>query len=95
MAAYFDEAEVQTRGVLKIYECRSDTNRSVKLGFCPTCGTHVTGTAEWSPSWRAIAIGTFDDPNWIKLRVHMWTRSALHWMAFPADAQLIETQPLK
>jgi hypothetical protein len=48
---------------------------------------------EWSPRSRAIAVGTFDDPNWIKPAAHIWTRSALHWMAFPADVQVIETTP--
>jgi hypothetical protein len=93
--AYFDEAAVQiTSGVLKTYECRSDeTNRWLRLEFCPICGTTVTWTAEWSPRTRGIAVGTFDDPNWIKPAAHIWTRSALHWMAFPADVQVIETTP--
>jgi hypothetical protein len=96
IAAYFDEAAVQiTSGVLKTYECRSDeTNRWLRLEFCPTCGTTVAGTAEWSPHARAIAVGTLDDPNWIKPAAHMWTRSALHWMQFPADAQVIQKQSL-
>ena len=93
--AYFDEAAVQiTSGVLKTYECRSDeSNRWLKWQFCPTCGTIVTWTGEWAPRARGIAAGTFDDPNWIKPVYHIWTRSALHWMAFPVDAQVIETTP--
>jgi hypothetical protein len=93
--AYFDGAAVQMmRGVLTTYECRSDeTNRWLKIEFCPTCGTTVTWTAEWSPLARAIAVGTFDDPNWIKPATHLWARSALHWMVFPADVQVAETQP--
>lgn len=93
--AYFDDSVVQiTRGVLKTYECRSDeTNRWLKIEFCPSCGTTVTWTAEWAPRGRGIAVGTLDDPNWIKPARHIWTRSALHWMAFPAAAERIETQP--
>jgi hypothetical protein len=93
--AYFDEAAVQIiSGVLKTYECRSDeANRWLKLQFCPTCGTTVTWTGEWAPRSRGIAVGTLDDPNWVKPRAHIWTRSALHWMAFPPDVQIVETQP--
>src|SRR6266481_2221571 len=42
--AYFDEGAVRiTGGVLKTYEYRSDeTNRWVKIEFCPNCGTTVT-----------------------------------------------------
>jgi hypothetical protein len=93
--AYFDENAVQIiSGVLKTYECRSDeTDRWLRLEFCPSCGTRVTWTAEWSPRTRGIAVGTFDDPNWIKPAAHIWTRSALHWMVFPANVQVIETTP--
>jgi hypothetical protein len=93
--AYFDDSSVRiVRGALKTYECRSDqTNRWLKLEFCPTCGTTVTWTGEWAPDNRGIAVGTLDDPNWIRPAPHIWTRSALHWMTFPADVPLIETQP--
>jgi hypothetical protein len=93
MSAYFDETSVQiTSGVLTTYEYRSDeTNRWLKMAFCPTCGTTVTYTAEALPGARAIPVGTFDDPNWIKPQVHGWTRSALHWVVFPVDVEVFET----
>jgi hypothetical protein len=95
VAAYFDEGAVEiTRGVLKTYEYRSDeSNRWIKLEFCPTCGTTVTYTAEWIPGIRAITAGTLDDPNWLKPTVHVWTRSALHWTVFPTGVELVETAP--
>jgi hypothetical protein len=47
MGSYFDETAVEiTSGDLKTYEYRSDeTNRWVKMEFCPTCATNVTYTA--------------------------------------------------
>ena len=97
VAAYFAEAAVQiTSGILQPYEYRSDeSQRWIKTEFCPTCGTTVTWTAERFPGARAIAGGTLDDPNWLKLERHIWTRSAQHWMVFPADVELVETTPLK
>jgi hypothetical protein len=93
MAAYFDEAAVEiTRGVPKVYECRSDeSNRWAKNEFCPSCGTTVTWTAEFLPGLRSIAPGTLDDPNWIRPKIHAWTRSALHWVTFPADVRVLKT----
>jgi hypothetical protein len=95
ISAYFDESAVQiTSGVMNTYEsCSDESNRWVKSEFCPTCGTTVRWTAELFPGARGIAVGTFDDPNWIKPAAHFWTRSALHWMAFPADDQVFETVP--
>ena len=70
VAAYFDASAVQIRSAgLKTYEYRSDeSNRWLNLEFCPTCGTTVSWTAEGFPGSRGIAVGTFDDPNWIKLQ---------------------------
>jgi hypothetical protein len=94
MAAYFDEAAVEiTRGVLKTYEYRSDeSNRWIKMEFCPSCGTTVTWTTEFSPGLRSITPGTLDDPNWIRPKIHAWTRSVLHWVTFPSDVEILETQ---
>ena len=93
MSAVFDAAAVQiTSGETKTYEYRSDeSNRWLKLEFCLTCGTTVTGTAEAAPGARVITVGTFDDPNWIKPALQQWTRSALHWVVFPHAVQLFET----
>ena len=94
MCAYFVEANIQiTHGVLNTYEYRWDeSGRWIRTEFCPT-GTTVTWTAEWSPATRGIAIGTFDDPNWIKPKASVFTRSALHWVVFPADIEVFKTIP--
>jgi hypothetical protein len=52
----------------------------------------VTGKGENNPGWRGITVGTFDDPDWIKPTVHIWTRSALHWMVFPTDIMKLQEQ---
>ena len=48
-----------------------------------------------SSSWRTRhRRGTLDDPNWVKPKVHGWTRSALHWMVFPPDVEIFKTTAL-
>lgn len=96
MYAYFGERAVEIKsGILKAYEYRSDeSNRWLRTEFCPTCGTTITATAEALPGARMIAVGTFDDPNWIKPKASVFTRSALHWVAFPPDLEIFETQPI-
>jgi hypothetical protein len=91
VVSYFEDKAVQiTSGVLKTYECRAESNRWIKFEFCVNCGTSVTWTAELLPAGRGIAVGTFDDPNWIKPRTHGYARSALHWMVFPSDAEVFQ-----
>jgi hypothetical protein len=94
LSAYFNEAAVQIiNGELKVYQYRSDeNNRWLRMEFCSTCGTTVTGVAEGFPGARFITGGTLEDPDWIKPAAHAWTRSALHWMAFPPDVELMNTQ---
>ena len=92
ISVYFDDANVAiTQGTLKTYEYRSDeSQRWVKTEFCPTCGTMVTWTAEAVPGMRAVAGGTFDDPNWFTLPVHTFARSAQHWMVYPPGVEVQE-----
>jgi hypothetical protein len=92
ISVYFvDTDDIITQGELKSYTYRSDESyRWAKMEFCPTCGTTVTWTAEAAPGFRALAGGTFDNPNWFTLSVHVWTRSAQRWMVYPPGVQIQE-----
>jgi len=87
LAAYFDEKAIEfTQGELTQYEHRSDeSGRWLRMGFCPRCGTTLTHTAEVRPGMRSIALGTFDDPDWIKIERHIWARSKRPWVSIPSD----------
>lgn len=64
----------------------SDTSdKRVNVHFCPRCGTTLALTFERWPQLRAISRGTFDDPNWVCVGSHIWTRSAQTGTALPAD----------
>ncbi len=95
MVVFFDEKYVEiTGGPLTTYEHRSDeSQRWIRLEFCPRCGTRVTLTLERFPGVRGIEGGTFDDPSWVKIEMHIWTRSALPWMTYPAGIELFEKGP--
>ena len=88
----FKEDKVQIRGeALTVFEHRSDeSQRWLRYGFCARCGTNVVLTVERDPSLRIVFGGTFDDPNWLKVDRHIWTRSANHWTTFPLGAELHE-----
>jgi len=96
IGAYFAKEAVEiTMGAPKAYEYHSDeTGHWLRMEFCSECGTTVTWTAEFVPDQRAIAVGTLDDPNWLKPRWHVWTRSALRWVTLPTDVELDETDSL-
>ena len=85
--AWFNEQDVEfTQGALTEYQHHSDeSGRWLKMGFCGKCGTTLTHTAEVRPGLRAIAGGTFDDPDWFRIDRHIWTSSMRPWVAIPSD----------
>ena len=85
IGVFFRDEDVQfLSGDLKTYEHRSDeTQRWLRMQFCTNCGNTVTWTVEALPGMRAIAGGTFDDPNWLELNRHVWTVSAQKWVTIP------------
>ena len=95
VAAYFPKAAVQiTGGELKSYEYRSDeSNKLLRMEFCPTCGTTVTWVGEWNSNLRTIAVATFDDPNWLRPQWQIFTRSALRWVVHPSGVDTFDANP--
>jgi hypothetical protein len=96
IGAYFMESDVEIRGELRAYEYRSDeSGRWLRMQFCPNCGGTVTWSLEAFPGMRALAGGSFDDPDWLRLERHGWTRSKQKWVVCPQGAQLFEKGALQ
>jgi hypothetical protein len=90
--AYFnDSAVVFDKGQLTEYEHRSDhSGRWLRMAFCSRCGTTVSHAAEVRPGMRAIAVGSFDDPNWMHIQRHVWVRSKHPWVGIPPEVPAFE-----
>lgn len=97
VGAYFKQEDVELlRGTLTTYEHRSDeTQRWLRIQFCPQCGTTVTWTVEAMPGMRALGLGTFDDPKWLKVERFGWYRSAHPWVIAPAGVEVFEKSSLR
>lgn len=97
VGAYFKQEDVEVlRGALTTYEHRSDeTQRWLRIQFCPQCGTTVTWTVEAMPGMRALGLGTFDDPKWLKVERFGWFRSAHPWVIAPAGVEVFEKSSLR
>jgi hypothetical protein len=61
----------------------------------PKCGTTVTWTLELFPDGRGVAGGTFDDPSWLEIERHTWTRSKQHWVPIPPEMEQFEKSAIQ
>ena len=97
VGVYFKKTDFElTRGSLKSYEYRSDeSNRWLRMEFCANCGTTVTWTLELFPDGRGVAGGSFDDPAWIRIERHTWTRSKQHWVPIPPEVEKHEQAAIR
>ena len=95
IGVYFKEEDVEFISAegseIGTYEFHSDTsNRWMRNEFCKKCGSAVSWTLEMRPGLRAIAGGSFDDPNWYDVKAHLWTQSARTDMCYPDEIDIYE-----
>jgi len=84
---FLDSQVESMNGALKEFEYTSDeSGRWLRHQFCENCGTTVAGTCEYMLGERWIAIGTFDDHDWVDIELHIWTKSAHHSVVIPPNA---------
>jgi len=97
VGVYFRKDDFELlQGELESYEHRSDeSSRWLKMEFCPKCGTTVTWMLELFPDGRGVAGGSFDDPGWLRIERHTWTRSKQHWVPIPPGVERHEKAALQ
>jgi len=97
VGVYFRKDDFELlQGELESYEHRSDeSNRRLKMEFCPKCGTTVTWTLELFPDGRGVAGGSFDDTSWLRIERHTWTRSKQPWVPIPPGVERHEKAALQ
>ena len=64
---FFNDAELNTY----LYTS-PEHGRSLKVHFCPACGTTVTVTTDRFPEAQVMMLGTLDDPSSMKIDMHMF-----------------------
>lgn len=50
-----------------------------KRGFCPECGSRITGGEGHGSTWIGVTASSLDDPTFFRARFDMWTRDAQPW----------------
>jgi len=92
VGVYFEDQAVEfLAGELLSHQFESDTTgRWIRNEFCSKCGSTVTWTTQMRPGLRAIAGGTYENPDWYKIEAHIWTRSSRSDMCYPEGMHCCE-----
>ena len=94
--AYFVRDNVQISGSPRVYEHRSpDHGRALRSQFCPHCGVAVALAFERFPLMQAIHAGTYDDAGWIEVDKHIFTASAMKWIAYSERTDVYSEHQLR
>jgi hypothetical protein len=87
----FPSEAVTFSGTLSDHVSIADSGNVMHRGFCPTCGTPITSTAESRPHLVFIRAGTLDDTSIAAPQATIWTSAAPDWACFnesiPAHAE--------
>jgi hypothetical protein len=62
VGAFFQRADVESKGNARDYTRPSDSGHKVTFHFCPVCGSTVFWEPHRKPDAIAVAVGAFADP---------------------------------
>jgi hypothetical protein len=80
--AMFEEADVRfTSGTPKQFA----SSPAARRGFCESCGTQISFTADFIPGLIDLTVGSFDHPDRLPPSLHYWDRERLPWIEFADD----------
>ncbi|MET0269305.1 MAG: GFA family protein [Sphingomonas sp.] len=71
----------------------ADSGTVMHRFFCPTCGTHLYGTAESRPHIVVVRVGALDDPATAPPASTIWTAEAPGWACFDPALPSLDGQP--
>ena len=86
-------ALVVTDGSPELRTLSFGDGRQRRAKICPDCDTRLWAEPENKPSLAILLPGTLQNHNEFEPVAHLWTRSALPWVAFPPGVIRYETQP--
>jgi len=73
------EAALKLTGEVKYHTVKGESGKAMSRGFCPSCGSRLTGRGEAIPGLMMIAPASLDDPSWFKPAMDIYTTSAQPW----------------
>lgn len=70
---------IRMTGTLKYHRSTADSGSTVARGFCPECGSFISGTSSAMPQLTTVAAASLDDPSQFRPQLVVYTCSAQPW----------------
>ena len=87
------EAVAVQEGKPTVWARRHESGRVIDCVLCANCGTRLFHEPQANTKVTIVKAGNLDDTSWLFPVGHIWTRSALPWVAIPEDGANYEMQP--
>jgi hypothetical protein len=82
-----------TQGTPRRYSAVVDSGRTLHRFFCGECGSPLYSQRANTPENMVVRAGTFDDPEGLKITLHIWTSKARSWHPIDPGAKQLPGQP--
>jgi hypothetical protein len=75
----FPAPALTIEGELSTYDHPADSGATITSGFCPQCGSPVTGKSSGMPGMLTVRVASLDDPSAYRPEMVVFARSAQPW----------------
>ncbi|TIX50309.1 GFA family protein [Alteraurantiacibacter aquimixticola] len=83
--AYYPAATVRFAGEIREYSRPTDAGTTYTTGFCPACGSSITGKASRMPDIVGVAVGCFDDGEAPAPARSVYEQGKFGWVELPGE----------
>ena len=80
-----------TQGAPQSWTRGTDTGRTLRCAFCPTCGSRLWHESE--ADWLTLKGGSLDQADDVSNAIHIWTSRKLPGIVIPEDAEQYPGEP--
>lgn len=93
--AFYSVESVEIRGSASEFVRTGDSGRTVRLYFCPSCGSTVYWRAEATPHWIGVAVGAFGDPAFRSPTLSVFEQSKHTWLQRDSSIEHFQGLPVE
>lgn len=91
--AAYAESAVKITGALTHYKTKADSGMLSDRGFCPNCGSWISGRPERVPGVVAITLATLDNPEAVAPQMRFYDKRRISWDIVDPKLQAFEAMP--